>query len=277
MNVIENIRAELSGYDDTDLINVRSVRQMLDSCTFTERPKEPFSVKVSKKEPDEISEEVTVRFFANTLKCRWRDYVIYNIEWLKKNWQMEMDIVCGVKPTEECDNDCEHCAYLECPKDDYQTDIELIVKIDANVYARLFDNGIQDNEIATDDICEMARTLRLGKPFMRTECPKEPCEDAVSRQAVLDLFEEHCGESYNYGCVWGEVEQLPSVQPKAKTGHFLSGTHIPDNATNGDVFNAIYADISRMGTVLMDDIENIIATNVNIGWWNSPYQKGGAE
>lgn len=45
------------------------------------------------------------------------------------------------------------------------TDIELIVKIDANVYTRLFDNGIQDNEIATDDICEMARSLRCGTPL----------------------------------------------------------------------------------------------------------------
>ena len=26
--------------------------------------------------------------------------------------------------SEECDNDCEHCAYLECPKDDYQTDMD---------------------------------------------------------------------------------------------------------------------------------------------------------
>lgn len=44
-------------------------------------------------------------------------------------------------------------------------DIELIVKIDADVYTRLFDNGIQDNEIATDDICEMARSLRRGTPL----------------------------------------------------------------------------------------------------------------
>ena len=50
----------------------------------------------------------------------------------------------------------------------------------------------------------------------------------------------------------------------------LNGTPIPDNATNGDVFNAIYADISRTGTILMDDIENVIATNVNIGWWDAP-------
>ena len=44
-------------------------------------------------------------------------------------------------------------------------DIELIVKIDANVYTRLFDNGIQDDEIVVDDVCEMARALRLGTPL----------------------------------------------------------------------------------------------------------------
>lgn len=26
--------------------------------------------------------------------------------------------------SEECDRDCEHCVYLECPKDDYQTDMD---------------------------------------------------------------------------------------------------------------------------------------------------------
>ena len=42
--------------------------------------------------------------------------------------------------------------------------MKLIVDIPEDVYTRLFDNGIQDNEIATDDICEMARALRLGTP-----------------------------------------------------------------------------------------------------------------
>ena len=44
-------------------------------------------------------------------------------------------------------------------------DIELVIKIPEDVYTRLFDSGIQDNEIATDDICEMARSLRLGTPL----------------------------------------------------------------------------------------------------------------
>lgn len=45
--------------------------------------------------------------------------------------------------------------------------MKLIVDIDEDVYTRLFDNGIQDNEIAVDDVCEMARALRLG-----TQLPK---------------------------------------------------------------------------------------------------------
>lgn len=43
--------------------------------------------------------------------------------------------------------------------------MRLIIDIPEDVYTRLFDNGIKDNEITTDDICEMARVLRLGIPI----------------------------------------------------------------------------------------------------------------
>ena len=43
--------------------------------------------------------------------------------------------------------------------------MQIVINISEHVYTRLFDNGIQDNEIATDDICEMARSLRLGTPL----------------------------------------------------------------------------------------------------------------
>lgn len=45
--------------------------------------------------------------------------------------------------------------------------VELVIKIDENVFTRLFDNGIKDNEIAIDDICEMARALRMGIPLSK--------------------------------------------------------------------------------------------------------------
>lgn len=57
--------------------------------------------------------------------------------------------------------------------------MQIIIDITEDVYTRLFDNGIQDNEIAVDDVCEMARAIRLGTPL-----PKSPCEDAISRQAA---------------------------------------------------------------------------------------------
>ena len=37
----------------------------------------------------------------DVLKCRVGNIVAYNVEWLKKHWQMEMDIVCGVKPCDD--------------------------------------------------------------------------------------------------------------------------------------------------------------------------------
>lgn len=46
-------------------------------------------------------------------------------------------------------------------------DIELVIKIPEDVHTRLFDNGIQDNEITVDDVCEMARALRLGTKLER--------------------------------------------------------------------------------------------------------------
>ena len=43
--------------------------------------------------------------------------------------------------------------------------MKIVIDISEDVYTRLFDNGIQDNEIAVDDVCEMARAIRLGIPL----------------------------------------------------------------------------------------------------------------
>lgn len=43
--------------------------------------------------------------------------------------------------------------------------MQIVIDIPEDVYTRLFDNGIQDNEIAVYDVCEMARAIRLGTPL----------------------------------------------------------------------------------------------------------------
>ena len=71
---------------------------------------------------------------------------------------------------EECDRDCEHCAYIECPK--------------------------------------------------------EPCEDAVSRQAVLDYLKNNVDDFPDYHEAIEKILDLPSVQPKAKTGRWSRKTKV---------------------------------------------------
>ena len=45
---------------------------------------------------------------------------------------------------------------------------------------------------------------------------QEPCEDAISRQAVFNIVEN---AQYRVDAI-SEIEQLPSVAPKERTGHW---------------------------------------------------------
>lgn len=49
---------------------------------------------------------------------------------------------------------------------------------------------------------------------------QKPCEDCISRQAVLDINEHHHGQMPNHVNheIWKEIKALPSVTPKEKTG-----------------------------------------------------------
>ncbi len=51
------------------------------------------------------------------------------------------------------------------------------------------------------------------------EFSEEPCEDCISRQAVLDINESHHGQMPNHinYQIWQEIKDLPPVIPKPKT------------------------------------------------------------
>lgn len=84
---------------------------------------------------------------------------------------------------------------------------------------------------------------------------QEPCEDCISRQAVLDINESHHGQMPNHinHRIWQEVKDLPSVQPKA------------EQETKTDIIDKIYVDIQRLrgcsctcSDGIIDDIEDIL-------------------
>ena len=68
------------------------------------------------------------------------------------------------------------------------------------------------------------------------ECPKEPCEDAVGRQAVMkaiDKWYENNNQLLLNNCIEDlivDVMELTSVQPKAKTGRWI---RLPKNGLSG--------------------------------------------
>jgi len=62
--------------------------------------------------------------------------------------------------------------------------------------------------------------------------------DCISRQAVLDLFQDNVSTLHNYARVWEAVEELPSVTPTERTGHWIEKEDF-----NGDT----YYDCSECG------------------------------
>lgn len=48
------------------------------------------------------------------LKCRTYKYVIYNVDWLKENWELEK-VVMGLDKVRHTDKGCESCKYEDEP------------------------------------------------------------------------------------------------------------------------------------------------------------------
>ena len=76
--------------------------------------------------------------------------------------------------------------------------MELIVDVSEDVYTRLFDNGIQDNKIAVDDVCEMARALRNGTTLEKLRADVINIADgrqSIKVRSVLRILDKYKGES----------------------------------------------------------------------------------
>ena len=72
---------------------------------------------------------------------------------------------------------------------------------------------------------------------------QEPCGDAVSRQAVLEVIRKcHC-EEWVKADIGAPIEALPSVTPQPKTGQWIKqedGTYKCSNCKNYELWEGIY-------------------------------------
>ena len=50
---------------------------------------------------------------------------------------------------------------------------------------------------------------------------QQTCEDAISRQAVLDIFADNADATRPYNTAWEKIRDLPSVNPQPKVGRWI--------------------------------------------------------
>ena len=125
------------------------------------------------------------------------------------------DEICPCEDeTKECIENCFECEYSSFYKGKPSDLIRRTDMLDAVGHGTTY---------TTEHLQKIINGLPSVEPTQKSveNTLKTRCEDAVSRQAVLDLFEVYCGVAHNYAQVWEDVEHLPSVQPKAKTGRWI--------------------------------------------------------
>ena len=130
--------------------------------------------------------------------------------------------------SEECDNDCEHCAYLECPKE--PTTLKQIIEkhnMDKLAYDEMsdFERDVLKYAEQEPKSCEKCLYAEETDGSHCYECVKgeskfeqEPCEDAVSRESAILLASI---ATISIDETVEAIKRLPSVQPKAKMGRWI--------------------------------------------------------
>lgn len=83
-----------------DIAELEALDMAIKALEQNESAEEWYKLFVEKLDEQEPCDD-TVSIRKDVLKCRVGGLVVYNVEWLKKHWQMEMEIVCGVKPCED--------------------------------------------------------------------------------------------------------------------------------------------------------------------------------
>ena len=133
------------------------------------------------------------------IRAEIEDAIPWNTE-EKAMKQAVLDVI-DKYASEECDNDCEHCAYLECPIEPCE---------DAVSRQHIIEQYKSCADMLSDEELEGANLVMEWVYKAPSVSPQEPCEDAISREAVLDEVNKKFNEINII------LENLPSVQPKAK-------------------------------------------------------------
>lgn len=95
----------------------------------------------------------------------------------------------------------------------------------------VFENPSKHIKLINGQICYSQFFVKAMEMAIKA-LEQEPCEDAVSRQAVLDKMKER-DEELSSICP-RDIRELPSVTPQPKTGHWIVGKYTEDDIRYND-------------------------------------------
>lgn len=155
--------------------------------------------------------EDCISFPKDTLKKRGKDYVVYNIEWLKKHWQTELKVMG-----------------IECKDAISRNDTKIIHTdgLEEGIRCAMCTNPMANNR-GCDGGCDVNESMykRVLDVIKKNILEQYSCENVISRQAVLDEINRigiNAFVTYNdYSGLFDFVDTLPPVQPELNC--FLTG------------------------------------------------------
>lgn len=123
------------------------------------------------------------------------------------------------------ETDCQRCIPISGVFEDIKN--EFINNYPKNVYGGLELNGCSC-VFSLNKVLEIIDNYIKGKdPMAIKALEQDSCEDCISRQAAIDAFEKFIhelgieDEPYNYGEMALSVQNVPSVNPQSKIGHWI--------------------------------------------------------
>ena len=159
----------------------------------------------------EPCEDEYIKVPKKALKYRTAGMVAYNAEWLKNHFDIERAVICGAQ--QSCDDLISRDEVID------------ILLNEVECVQRASDEECNRDCAKCDLLRDTNKILQAYRIAIRAlEHPEEnvvaivPCDDAISRQKVLDVI--NLNWYYRKNCI-EVIENLPSVNPQEpKTGHW---------------------------------------------------------
>lgn len=194
------------------------IKHLCYNGTLTERERDRL-LKALEQQPTDVK---------TYLKRRDENYVEYNVEWFLKNWELELEILSGgkIKPTDAVSREAVKELVVKefvNPQDGMEEWRNAVNDVVEEILHNIETMPSVTPQASEEDIHrEREQAYMLGYEDASKKFRTEPCEDCISREAVIEhicedkeCYKEECKGRTLKRCPdlqW--VFDLPSVKPK---------------------------------------------------------------